>query len=120
MKYKNEHGEWLVGKIVGHSVSVLVVLVILFGSIGTIDAGERGVRTRFGAVKGVVEQGLYFKLPLIEKMHKMNVQTKTIKYELEDPLFSASKDLQDVKIAVVLNYRLDPTKVETIYQQYGT
>lgn len=120
MKYQNENGEWLVGKIVGHSVAVLFVLIILFGSFGTIDAGERGVRTRFGAVKGIVDQGLYLKLPFIEKIHHMNVQTKTVKYELEDPLFSASKDLQDVKIAVVLNYRLDPTKVETIYQQYGT
>src|SRR3990167_4552410 len=120
IKYRNAEGDLLVGKIVGHSIAGLVILIILFGSVGTIDAGERGVRTRFGAVKGVEEQGLYFKLPLIEKMHKMNVQTKTVRYELEDPLFSASKDLQDVKIAVVLNYRLDPTKVETIYQQYGT
>ena len=120
MTYKTQAGDVNVRKIVAHSVIGLFVLIVLFGSIGTIDAGERGVRTRFGAVKGVVEQGLYFKLPLIEKMHKMNVQTKTVKYELDDPLFSASKDLQDVKIAVVLNYRLDPTKVETIYQQYGT
>ena len=120
MKYVNENGEYLVGKIVLHSVIALLVLVVLFGSFGTIDAGERGVKTRFGAVVGIVEQGLYIKLPLIEKVNKMNVQTKTVKYELEDPLYSASKDLQDVKIAVVLNYRLDPTKVETIYQQYGT
>src|SRR3990167_722614 len=121
MNYINkETGEPRIAKIVGHVVIGLIVVIFLLGSFGTIDAGERGVRTRFGAVKGVVEQGLYFKLPFIEKMHKMNVQTKTVKYELEDPLFSASKDLQDVKIAVVLNYRLDPTKVEVIYQQYGT
>lgn len=107
-------------KIIIHSVILLLAIVIIGGSFGTVSAGERGVKTRFGAVVGIVDQGLYFKMPFIEKVTKMNVQTKTVKYELEDPLYSASKDLQDVKIAVVLNYRLDPTKVETIFQQYGT
>jgi regulator of protease activity HflC (stomatin/prohibitin superfamily) len=109
-----------IGKLVRWIVIGLIVLVVVFGSFGTIDAGERGVKTRFGAVVGIVEQGLYFKLPIIEQVHRMNVQTKSVKYELEDPLFSASKDLQDVKISVLLNYRLDPTQVRTIYQQYGT
>jgi len=118
--YKNEDASWNTKKIVTHSILGLFAIVFLFGSFGTVDAGERGVRTRFNAVVGIVEQGLYFKFPFIEQVHKMNVQTKTVKYELEDPLFSASKDLQDVKIAIVLNYRLDPTKVEVVYQQYGT
>lgn len=120
MYIDSQTGEPKVGKIIAHVVTGLVALVLILGSFGQIEAGERGVKTRFGAVVGIVEQGLYFKLPFIEKVHKMNVQTKTVKYELEDPLYSASKDLQDVKIAVVLNYRLDPTQVQTIYQQYGT
>lgn len=120
MQYINNDGGLNVGKVIKHSLLGLLALIVLFGSFGTIDAGERGVKTRFGAVVGTYEQGLYIKLPIIEKMSKMNVQTKTVKYELEDPLYSASKDLQDVKIAVVLNYRLDPTQVQTIYQQYGT
>jgi len=108
------------GKLTAYIILGFIALIILFGSFGTIDAGERGVKTRFGAVVGLVEQGLFFKLPIIEQVHHMNVQTKTVKYELEDPLFSASKDLQDVKISVLLNYRLDPAHVQTIYQQYGT
>ena len=125
-----ERKNWFVGegyeekfrgwKLTRYIVVVLGVLILLLSSFGTVDAGERGVRTRFSAVVGVVEQGLYVKIPFIEKVHRMNVQTKTVKYELEDPLYSASKDLQDVKIAVVLNYRLDPLSVKTIYQQYGT
>lgn len=119
--YLTANGEDIrIGKIISHVVLAIVALIVLFGTFGTVDAGERGVKTRFGAVVGTVEQGLYFKLPIIEQIHKMNVQTKSVKYELEDPLFSASKDLQDVKISVLLNYRLDPTQVRTIYQQYGT
>jgi regulator of protease activity HflC (stomatin/prohibitin superfamily) len=118
--YKDKDGLPDIKKIVIHSVVVIFVLAVFLGSVGTIGAGERGVKTRFGAVVGQVDQGLYFKLPFIEKVQTMNVQTKTVKYELEDPLFSASKDLQDVKISVLLNYRLDPSQVRTIYQQYGT
>jgi len=113
-------GQPRVGKIAATVVLIILVLAFIFGSFGTIGAGERGVKTRFSAVVGRVDQGLYFKLPIIEAVHHMNVQTKTVKYELEDPLFSASRDLQDVKISVLLNYRLDPNQVETIYQQYGT
>lgn len=120
MNYTNQYGEVNVVKIVTHVIIAVVVLATLLGSIGTVGAGERGVKTRFNAVVGTVEQGLYFKLPFIEKVNIMNVQTKTVLYEREDPLFSASKDLQDVKIAVVLNYRIDPSKVDVIYQQYGT
>ncbi len=115
-----QNNDELMYKIIKRAVLGLFIFIVLLSSFGTVKAGERGVKTRFSAVVGIVEQGLYFKAPFIEKVKKMNVQTKTVKYELEDPWFSASKDLQDVKIAVVLNYRLDPTKVETIYQQYGT
>ena len=117
--YKNEDYSLKFSKIIGHTITVLIGITVIFGSFGTVGAGERGVKTRFDKVVGEVEPGLYFKLPVIESVKKMNVQTKSVKYELEDPLYSASKDLQDVKIAVVLNYRIDPTKVTTIYQQYG-
>lgn len=116
--YIDQNGNLNVFKIGVHAISALFILVILLGSFGTVGAGERGVKTRFSAVVGTVDQGLYFKLPFIEKVNIVNVQTKTVTYEREDPLYSASKDLQDVKIATVLNYRLDPTKAETIYQQY--
>lgn len=101
-------------------ILLLLILISLFSAIGTVGAGERGVKTRFNAVVSVIEPGIYFKLPFIEKVVKMNIQTQAVSYEREDPLYSASSDLQDVKIATVLNYRLDPSKVDTIYQQYGT
>lgn len=109
-----------IGKIVATAVSVLVLLIIIFGSFGTVGAGERGVKTRFQAIVGVIEPGLYFKLPLIEHVTIMDIRTQTVSYEREEPLFSASKDLQDVKIATLVNYHIDPAKVATIFQQYGT
>lgn len=109
-----------VGKIIAHAVIGFILLIFIFGSFAVVDAGERGVKTRLGEIVGTYEPGLHLKLPLIERMNIMNVRTHTIKYELEEPLFAASRDLQDVQVATVINYHIDPTKVEYIYQQYGT
>lgn len=107
-------------KLVTHSVIALVVLIVLFGCFGTIDAGERGVHTRLGNVIGTKEPGLYMKLPFIEHIDKISVRTQSVIYEREDPLTAASSDLQDVKIATVTNYHIDPVKVEGVYKQYRT
>lgn len=105
-------------KVVKRVVLALVVLILLFGSFGIVDAGDRGVRIRLGNVHGVVEPGVYFKIPFIENVKKMNVRTQAVVYERENPLTSASADLQDVDIASVTNYHIDPTKVVEIYLQY--
>lgn len=108
-------GKYIFGGIVG-----LLALIVVLGSFGTVGAGERGIKTRFGAVVGTVPQGLYFKLPLFESVKKMSVRTEAVLYERENPLLSASEDLQDVKISTVVNYHIDPTAVETIYVKYGS
>lgn len=129
MNYKNENGEVKVGKIITHSVLGLIGLIVVFSSFGTISAGERGVRTRFGAVTGILEQGLYFKLPFVEGVKKMDVKTRTINYDKNgmegdsvdsSQLFGASKDLQDVQIGVVVTYHISPEKVNEIYSSYSS
>lgn len=119
-----------VAKVVLGFIAFVVLLIVIFGSFGTIDAGERGVKTRFGAIVGVVPQGLYFKLPIIEQIHKMSVRTQTINYDkggdngdnkqTDTNLFGASKDLQDVTIGVVVNYHIDASKVQDIFAQYSS
>jgi len=107
-------------KIVAHAATALVALVLLLGSFGVVDAGERGVKVRLGNVVGPVEPGLYLKLPFVDQVHTMSVRTQTVVYERENPLASASSDLQDVSIASVTNYHVDPAKVVELYLQYKT
>lgn len=106
--------------IIGIIGTFLVGIILFFSSFGTIDAGERGVKTRLGNVVGTLESGPYLKLPFIEGVTKISTKTQTITYEREEPLSSASKDLQDVKIATVVNYHIDPSQVEAIYINYKT
>ncbi|MEK6884666.1 MAG: prohibitin family protein, partial [Nanoarchaeota archaeon] len=106
-----------------------MLLIVVFGSFGTISAGERGVRTRLNAVIGTVQPGLYLKLPIVDSVIAMDVKTRTINYDRNgvegdssetSQLFGASKDLQDVKIGVVVNYHIDVTKVTDIFSQYSS
>ncbi len=118
MNYLTAEGEPNFAKMIKHALIALLVLVVLFGSFGIVNAGERGVKTRLGNVVGTIDPGLYLKLPFFEKVKIMNVQTQAVLYEREEPLMSASKDLQDVQIATVVNYHLDPLLVKDIFVQY--
>lgn len=115
-----ERGEIKVAKIISHILLVVVFLVFIFGSFGTVDAGDRGVKVRLGNVVGTVEPGLYFKFPFIDQIHSIDVRTQGVIYERENPLTAASSDLQDVSVAVVTNYHVDPNKVVELYKQYRT
>ena len=97
----------------------LIILMFIFGSFGTISAGERGVKTRFNAVVGTLQPGLYMKLPFVESVTKMDVRTQSLTATKEAPLSAASNDLQDTRLAVVVNYHIEPSTVANIYQQYG-
>jgi len=93
----------------------LMGLIVFMGSYFVIDAGERGVVLRFGAVNRVVAEGLHFKMPLMEDIVKMSVrvQKNTTKTE------AASRDLQVVHTTMVLNYNLQAEKVGEVYKSLG-
>lgn len=101
-------------------VAVVALVVLAFTTVGTVKAGYKGVRTQFSAVIGVVDSGLYFKLPFIQKVKKISVQTQVVSFEGENSLGAASKDLQSVGLQVVLNYRIIDSKVADVYSKYGT
>lgn len=112
-------GDLNIAKMIRHGVYLVIILIVLFGSFGTISAGERGVKTRLGAVVGVVNPGFYVKLPLVERITTMDVRTQSMIATKDAPLSAASNDLQDTKLAVVVNYHIAPSLVTDIYQQYG-
>ena len=102
-----------------YGILILVFVIVVFNfPLVTIPAGHRGVVTRWGAVQDKVlsEGGPYFRIPIMEKIIKMSV--RTTKYQTDAD--SASKDLQSIMSTIALNYRLDPRKVNYLYQTIGT
>lgn len=105
-------GKWVA---VGIGVLALITLLIL-NPLVVVRAGYRGVVLSFGAVSDrILDEGLSWIMPIQQSVKKIDVSTK--KVEKKDAEAS-SKDLQVVHTSVTLNYRLDPTKVNKIYQQY--
>ncbi len=95
---------------------VVLGVILLFGSLGTVGAGERGILLQFSAVKDkVFDEGLYFKIPFIQQVVKMDVKIQ----KDEVPASASSKDLQVVTSRVAINYHLAPEKVNNIWQEIG-
>ena len=102
-----------IGNIIG---IVLIVASILAGSFTTVPAGHRGVVIRFSAVTGgILDEGLQTKLPFIDSVEKMSVQTQ--KYEADS--LAVTKDLQDVSTTIALNWHLDPSLAAEVYRTLG-
>jgi regulator of protease activity HflC (stomatin/prohibitin superfamily) len=98
------------------AVMVLLLLTVLKPWV-KIGAGERGVVLNFGAVqKNVLDEGLHFRMPVVQEVVKINVQVQKVQTDAS----SASSDLQDVTLSVALNYHVIPDKANIVYQSIGT
>jgi regulator of protease activity HflC (stomatin/prohibitin superfamily) len=111
-------------KFVGIGIAAVVGLLILssfFGSFYTIDQGERGVLLRNGALSGVAEPGLGYKLPFIDSVISISIQTQAKTYDGGGAgLAVYSRDQQPAEVRVSVVYRADPSQVATLYERYGS
>ena len=94
---------------------VVLVLVTLMGSWYTVDETERGVLLRNGAIVKVVEPGLSFKIPFIEAVKFISVQSNATTYQ---GLQAYSKDQQTATLNVSVSWHVLPAEVDKVYMQY--
>lgn len=93
-----------------------IILIAGFNPFVIIGPGERGVVTRFGAVQDIVmEEGVHFRIPMVEKIIMVDVKTQKIEVDA----LSYSKDLQNVDTKIALNFHLDPKKAHLLIQEIG-
>jgi prohibitin 2 len=98
-------------------IAIIIVAIAITGSIKIVDAGHRGVLLTFGAVDTTrsLNEGIHFVVPVRDNVVQMEVRTQRI---TEDAA-SASRDLQDVRTQVALNYHLDPDNSQNVYKNLG-
>lgn len=113
---KEENKKNILKLIIGVTIGI-ILLICIFGSFRTIKSGQVGIRVRFGkVVNAQMNEGVNFKIPIIEKIVRMNIQVQKTEVETS----SASKDLQDVNMKLAVNYRVDGTKATELYKDVGT
>ena len=105
--------KWAPGILAG---LVLFLAVVGFSSFTVISAGHTGVQVTLGEVNPLpLTEGVHFVNP-ISQIRDVDVRLQ--KAELKGAN-AGTKDLQVVHTDIVVNFRLDPTKVPHIYKEYG-
>lgn len=96
---------------------IIILLILLISSTVIVGPGKRGVLLTLGKVEDkVLNEGLHFKLPLVQYVKKMD--TRILKTEVD--VEAASKDLQETKSIIALNFHIDREKCNFIYQTIGS
>ena len=107
------------GKIFAIICAIIVVLIVVFDSTYEIGEQEQAVVTTFGQAQAVTNSGLHFKIPIIQKVHKVNttIQGFSIGYDLntnasnEAESLMITSDYNFVNVDFFVEYRFsDPVK----------
>lgn len=106
-------------KVVLFVVIVIVLAILGFGSFYTIKEQEQAVVTTFGKAKAVTEAGLHLKIPIIQKVHRVDTTIKgfPIGYEeatnrtIESEAVMITRDFNFVNVDFFVEYKVsDPIK----------
>jgi regulator of protease activity HflC (stomatin/prohibitin superfamily) len=102
---------------VGVIIILLIIFIFLWGSFVIVPAGHRGVVLWWGSVeKKVMGEGLNFKMPIAERVIKVDVKVQPHPFKEID---AASKEYQMVKLTGMMNFHIDPSYVNDLYQKVG-
>lgn len=99
-------------------VSIIAALIIggtLLGTAYQIDERERAVLLRNGKFVAEVGPGFHFKVPFIDSIEKISIETNIVSYTFPGVY---SQDQQPATIQLSVNYRLLPGSMQQIYTNY--
>ena len=103
------------------TIGILLVLFIIFvfawSCFVIVPAGHRGVVLWWESVeKRIMGEGLNFKVPMAEGVIKVDVRVQPHPFKEID---AASKEYQMVKLTGMMNFHIDPSYVNDLYQKVG-
>ncbi|MBI3137520.1 MAG: SPFH domain-containing protein [Sphingobacteriales bacterium] len=94
-----------------HNWWILVLIVIFFSGLFTINQGYIGVITLFGKYQRIATPGLRFKIPLIEQVYKkVSIQNRSVELEFQ----AVTADQANVYFKSMLLYSVQNADEETI------
>jgi regulator of protease activity HflC (stomatin/prohibitin superfamily) len=96
-------------------IFAVVSLILLMGSIYTVNEGHIGIVKRFSEAKEQVNPGLHFKVPFIDSVEEIEVRTR----KNEEKMASSTKEQMPVTVSVSVNWTVDKTAALELFRQYG-
>jgi prohibitin 2 len=98
--------------------AIVIFVLVVGGSAATyvVEPGHRGVEVMLGRVSaGFKPEGFGFKLPFVTRIVPLLIRQQTAKMTAD----CYSSDLQQVKMAVRVLYRVPESSVVTIFRDYA-
>ncbi|PMB53958.1 membrane protease subunit, stomatin/prohibitin [Fischerella thermalis CCMEE 5201] len=95
---------------------MVFILAFIFRPFTIVNAGERGVVMQFGKVQDrVLDEGIHPIMPVVTSVRKLNVRVTQNSFKAD----AASRDLQKVTTELAVNWHIDPTRINKVFQQVG-
>ena len=95
---------------------VIIVVMVLANSIKVVNEYERGVIFRLGRLVEARGPGLFFLIPMIERMVKITLRTVTFDVTPQEVM---TKDNVPIKVNAVVWFRvMDPQKAVVEVENY--
>jgi prohibitin 2 len=105
----------MIGKLIAGAVLIFFLVVAGASSTYVVDPGYRGVEVTLGKVGQVPKQeGFGMKLPFVTSINPVSIRQQSGRFEAD----CYSSDLQQVKIALRILYRIPEAKVVTLFRDY--
>jgi len=96
-------------------VFVLLIAVAYLLPFASVPTGTRGVITQFGAIQGIVSEGLAF-VPPWQKLTVFNIRAEEADIKDAD---GSTADTQPVKVSLTVRYNISPDRVAEVYEKYS-
>ncbi|MCM1003749.1 MAG: prohibitin family protein [Candidatus Gastranaerophilales bacterium] len=97
-------------------LGLLVCFIVMCNPFVMVGPGERGIKIKLGQVQPEsYGEGLHLVFPFIQKFKTMDVKTQ--KNTLTTAVYT--KDIQQARITYVINYNVQPDRVNKLFQEVG-
>ena len=113
--YDEQMDEFRWGHIISSVVALIVAIILAFSMIKTVPTGYTGILTTFGKVEpNTVSAGVHVIAPW-QKIVKLDNRTQKVSVETD----TFSKDIQQVKVSLAVNFCIDQTTAQELYKTVG-
>jgi regulator of protease activity HflC (stomatin/prohibitin superfamily) len=100
----------------GIGAAALLLLALVVSAVRIVPEYERGVILRLGRVIGTKGPGLFFIIPIVDRMKRVNLQTVTMDIPPQDVI---TRDNVTVRVNAVTYFNVvEPVKAVIAIQQY--
>ena len=95
---------------------VVIIIIVFISAVRVVTEYERGVIFRLGRLVGAKGPGLFFLIPIVDRMVKISLRTMNFDVQPQEVI---TKDNVPVKVNAVVYFRvIDPTKAVIEVENY--